>query len=85
LAALLKAQRPDVIFVFVQFEEVLLGQAPRTYAARPPAIAAHLKTQRHGLGYGSLQEDFRRDGPGSKYDHRIPKEWMFSQKRIDGL
>src|SRR6185295_4197995 len=55
----LKAQRRDLIYIFVQFRKVLLGQAPRVYVARPPEIATHLKSQRHGLGYGSLQEDFR--------------------------
>ena len=81
----LAAQRDDVIFVFVQFIGVALGDAPRAYVARPPEVAAHLKTQRHGAGYGSLQEDFRRDHPRSKYDHRIPAEWLFSQRRVDGI
>ena len=79
----LAAQRPDVIFVFVQFIGIQLGAAPRCFVARPQQIAGHLKTQRHGLGYGSLQEDFRRDHPASKYDHRIPPEWLFSRDRID--
>lgn len=81
----LRVQRDDVVFVFVQFISVLLGAAPRVYVARPPEVAVHLKTQRHGAGYGSLQEDFRRDHPSSKYDHKIPSNWLFTQNRIDSI
>jgi Holliday junction resolvase-like predicted endonuclease len=81
----LSVQRPDVVFMFVQFIGVTLGTSPRAYVARPPEIAAHLKTQRGGIGYGSLQEDFRRDHPGSKYDHKIPTDWLFNQPRIDAI
>jgi Holliday junction resolvase-like predicted endonuclease len=78
----LAAQRKDVVFLFVQFIGVELGTTPRAYIARPPEIAAHMKTQRHGRGHGALQEDYRRDHPKSKYDHRIPPVWTFSQQRL---
>ena len=81
----LKAQQADVVFVFVQFVKVPFGEAPRAYLARPPAIAKHLKTQCAGRGYGALQEEIRREVPGSKYDHRIPAAWRFSEARIDAL
>lgn len=79
------SQRDDVVFVFVQFIHVPIGETPRAYIARPKEIAAHLKTQCHGRGHGSLQEDYRRDHPGSKYDHKIPNAWSFSQNRIDRI
>ena len=60
----LGAQRDDVIFAFVQFAHVPMGQAPRVYIARPPEIAKQLKSQRDGNGYGSLQEDRLRFNPG---------------------
>jgi len=78
-------QRKDVVFIFVQFSQVPLGSAPRTYIARATQIAAQLKMQRNGLGYGSLQEDHKRDRPSSKYDHSIPQDWQFSQARIDAI
>lgn len=79
------AQRSDVIFVFVQFLGVILGSSPRVYIARPKEIAAHMKTQCHGRGHGSLQENYRRMRPGSKYDHQIPDEWLFSSARLDQM
>jgi Holliday junction resolvase-like predicted endonuclease len=81
----LAAQRPDVIFMFIQFFGVSVGELPRSYIARPPEIAAHMKTQCHGRGHGSLQEDYRRNRPGSKYDHKIPSAWLFSQKRLEEI
>ena len=81
----LATQRKDVVFVFVQFINVALCAAPRAYIARPQEIAAHLKTQASGRGYGSLQEDYRRDHPGSGYDHKIPAHWAFSRDRIDEI
>ena len=51
------AQRDDVVFVFVQFRNVMLASAPRVYVARPPEIAGHMKSQCDGKGHGSLQED----------------------------
>lgn len=76
------AQRKDVVFLFVQFYGVELGSAPRAYLVRPHEIAAHMKTQYNGRGYGALQEDFRRNHPRSQYDHRIPDSWTFSSERV---
>lgn len=85
IEAWLEAQRKDVVFVFVQFIGVTLGAAPRVYVSKPPEIAVHLKTQWDGQGYGSLQEDFRRDHPRSRYSHKIPNQWIFSGTRIDAI
>ena len=81
----LVAQRDDVVFLFVQFVGVPLGNAPRVYVARPPEIAMHMKTQCHGRGHGSLQENIRREVPGSRYDHMVPASWLYSASRIDGI
>ena len=81
----LKSQRDDVVFIFVSFKGLPLGGAPRVYVARPKEIAKHMKTQCHGRGHGSLQEDIRRDTPGSKYDHKIPAGWLFAESRIDSI
>ena len=81
----LQKQRADIVFLFIQFIHVPLGNAPRACIAQPNEIASHMKTQCHGRGHGALQENYKRDHPNSKYDHIIPLEWLFSQERIDGL
>lgn len=79
----LGAQRDDVIFVFVQFMGVALGDAPRLYAARPPEIAAHMKTQCNGRGHAALYENV--GGQRSRYSHCIPPSWLFTQERINSV
>lgn len=81
----LRAQRDDVVFVFVQFLNVPIGGTPRVYVARPGEVARHLKDHRAGKGYGALQEDRRRDSPRSQYDERTPASWQFSRRRIDTI
>lgn len=81
----LSIQLDDVIYVFVQFIEVPFGEAPRVYVALPKEIAAQMKSQCNGRGHGSLQEDYLRDHPASKYSHKIPSEWEFTQDRIDQI
>ena len=78
-------QRKDIIFIFVQFLYVNVGEAPRVYLARPQEIADHMKTQCNGRGHGALQEDYLRDHPRSNYNHKIPQSWLFSQERIDKI
>ncbi len=81
----LKTQQEDIVFVLVQFRNVPLGEAPRVYVVRPPEIARYMKTQCNGKGHGSLQEDYRRDHPRSRYSHIIPKGWEFTAARIDTI
>jgi len=81
----LEAQREDVVYIFVQFLEVKLGEAPRVYVARPNEIAPHLKTQRNGQGHGSLQENTPLHFPRSPYTDAVPAEWIFTRERIDAL
>lgn len=78
-------QRSDIIFILVQFLNIALASAPRVYVARADEIAAYMKSQNHGNGHGALHEDIRRDHPKSKYSHKIPAEWEYSQKRIDAI
>jgi len=80
-----KHQRQDLVFIFVQFKDVVIGQAPRVYLARPPEIALHLKAHRNGLGHGALQENWLRDHPRSKYTDKIPESWAFTGHRIDSI
>ena len=80
-----QSQRKDLVFMMVQYMHASLTQAPPVYVARAAAIAAHMKTQCDGRGHGSLQEDYRRDHPKSKYSHKIPAAWLFTQALIDTL
>lgn len=81
----LASQPEDVVFIFVQFLGVALGSAPRAYVARPSEIAPHMKLQCSGRGHGSLQEDYQRDHPKSKYSHKLPESWVFSAWRFDRI
>jgi hypothetical protein len=81
----LSVQRNDVVYVFVGFLNVHLGEAPRVYVARPPEIAAHLTLQCLGRGHGSLQEDTPLYYPRSKYKDKIPAEWHYTNERIDTI
>lgn len=81
----LSNQPNDVVFLFVQFRGVSIGEAPRVYISKPAEIAAHMKTQCDGRGHGSLQEDYKRDAPGSKYNHKVPNSWQFTSNRFDKI
>jgi len=85
IQAWLAAQRDDIVFFLVQFVNVGIDESPRVYVARPPEMASYMSSQRYGQGHGSLQEDFRRDHPKSKYNHTMPTEWRFSESRIDRI
>lgn len=78
-------QRSDAVFILVQFLNVPLLIAPRVYIARPDEIVVYMKSQCNGSGHGSLWEDYRRDHPKSRYSHKIPPIWAFSQNRIDTI
>lgn len=81
----LGAQRDDLVFVLVQFQNVAIGHAPRVYIARPPEIAEQLRAHRAGKGHGALQEDWQKSHPRSSYEDKIPLSWRFSRERIDNI
>lgn len=81
----LSVQRNDVVYVFVGFLNVVLGEAPRVYVARPPEIAIQLKLRCLGRGHGSLEENSPTFYPRSKYKDKIPDQWLYSTKRIDTI
>lgn len=79
------AQRPDIVYVFVGFFNVTIGQAPRVYVARPKEIADQLKAQCSGRGHGSLQEDTPTFYPRAKYLDKVPSTWCYSTDRINSI
>jgi hypothetical protein len=85
IAKWLSVQRNDVVYVFVGFLQVLLGDAPLVYIARPQEIAAHLSLQSSGKGRAVLREDTPKFYPRSKETDQIPAEWRYSTERIDTI
>ena len=81
----LSKQKREMIFIFVQFLGVEIGEMPRTYASTPREIATHMKTQHGGKGHMALLEDYQRDHPKSQYADKVPAAWIFSKARIDAL
>lgn len=77
-----KRQKDDVLFVFVQYRNIALGQAPRVYVARIGELYSHMCNQRNGQGHLALFEDYQRDHPKSQFDDRVPAEWVLSETRL---
>lgn len=75
-------QRPDLVFILVQFLGVPFGAAPRAYAARPLEIAAHLKSQRANRGYNVLNEI---SGSRAMYKDEIPSAWTLTLERLERI
>ena len=82
----LKDQSSDTIFCLVQFEDVPLGQCPRTYLASPKEVANYLKKARNNNGSTILCEHYTyKKGLGAGCTDKIPDEWNFSVNRIKSL
>jgi hypothetical protein len=74
----------DVVYVFVQFKGVALGEAPRCYVARPVQIVEHMRTTRGGHARTVLREKHAySSGVGAGQIDVIPIGWLLSQARVD--
>ena len=82
-AWLAKHDDHNVIYCFVQFKNVNLGEMPRIYLASPREIASYMKESRGGHGYTSMRENFTwARGLASGTTDLIPKAWRFSASRL---
>lgn len=82
----LRKHSPALVFIFVQFEKVNLGEMPRIYVARAKEVAEHLKQARNGHGDTTLVEDHTpAKGIAANDPQRVPPDWKFTQDRIDRL
>jgi hypothetical protein len=82
----LTCQLEDLVYLFVQFINVPLGQAPRCFIATAADIIAHMRTTRGGHGYTSLRErHLWKTGIGAGHTDIIPEAWTISQSRIDSI
>lgn len=83
-AWLAKHDDPKVIYCFVQFQEVKLGEMPRIYLASPREAATYMKKSRGGHGYTSLREAYTwASGLAGGTTDSIPKSWRFSAIRLN--
>jgi hypothetical protein len=86
LAAWAAAQLPDIVYFLVQFRDVMVGNSPRCYVARPAEIVAHMGTTRGGHAYTSLRENYSYSkGIGAGHVDIIPASWSFTHERIDAV
>ncbi len=83
-AWLAKHDDPEVIYCFIQFKNIKLGEMPRVYLATPREAAAYMKLSRGGHGYTSLRENYTwASGLGGGSTDAIPESWRFSAVRLD--
>lgn len=83
-AWLSKHNDPKIIYCFVQFKGVNLGEMPRIYLASPPEIAAYMKQSRGGNGYTSLREHYLwASGLAGGTTDTIPESWRFNSALLD--
>jgi hypothetical protein len=79
-------QGVDLVFVFVQFSGVKVGEMPRVYLARANEVAVHLKSKKGGIGdtrFSEYQE--WKSGVAKGITDKIPNHWEFSKRRIDSV
>lgn len=84
--AWMKQHGRELVFILVQYENVVLGEMPRIYLARAYEIAAHLKTVHLGRGDTVLLENHQWIGGTAKgHTDAVPKQWKLSQDRVDSV
>ncbi|MEJ7812495.1 MAG: hypothetical protein WKG32_18940 [Gemmatimonadaceae bacterium] len=77
---------PRLVFCFVQFQGVALGECPRVYLATTGEVAGAMKASRNGHGNTTLREHYVfKKGVAAGYVDRIALQWTFSASRIDEL
>src|SRR5262249_50067702 len=72
-----------IVYCFVQFQGIKLGECPRVYLATIEEVAIRLKNSRNGAGETILWENacYKR-GIAKGCIDAIPVEWRFSQERL---
>jgi hypothetical protein len=79
---------PGIVFCFVQYKGVGPDQRPRMYLATPKEVAAHLKAQANGRGYGALFEHHvwtAQSQAGAWFVDKIPEHWRFSSELVEQM
>ncbi len=82
----LKRQGREIVFAFVQFWGLNLGEMPRVYIARSTEVATHLKSKKGGTGDTRFAERQEwKAGVAKGITDKIPDGWWFCSKRIDSV
>jgi Holliday junction resolvase-like predicted endonuclease len=81
-----KHKDKNVIYAFVQFKDVSLGDMPRIYLCTVREAANYLKSSRGTHGYTSLRERYVwASGIAKGATDLIPEAWRATQERVDAL
>jgi len=81
-----RAQSARIVYCFVQFKDVKLGECPRVYLATVEEITEWHKASRNGHGGTILWEEHSyASGVAANTTDRIPAAWLFTQDRLDAL
>lgn len=75
-----------LIFCFVQFENITLGQMPKIYLVSGDELILHQETGFFGdVGLELIEFYAPTKGTHAGKTQSIPEHWLISQKRIDDL
>jgi len=76
----------DLVFAYVQFRGMALGQTPEVYVARAHEVAAHIKAGKRGAGDTTLRwKHTWTSGVANGCTDTVPETWKFTQERIDSV
>jgi len=82
----LAKQNAGIVFCFVQFYGVEIGDLPRAYLASAREVAEALRTAKNGRGEVVLYENYTfTRGPHAGSTDKLPSGWTFSAERIQQL
>jgi Holliday junction resolvase-like predicted endonuclease len=82
----LTRQNIELVFVFVQFYRIKIGEMPDVYVARPHEVSAHVKRGKGGAGDSTLRWNHTWTRGIAKGITDTPQDkWKFTQARIDSV
>lgn len=81
-----RKQSARIVYCFVQFSGVELGEAPRVYLATVEDVAKQMKAARNGAGSTILYENYAyKKGVGAGCRDCLPVDWRFTVQRAASL
>jgi hypothetical protein len=84
--AWLEKHGPDLVFAYVQFLGIPIGQMPEVFVARAHEVVAHMKKGKNGIGDTALRwKHTWKSGVAKGLTDTVPDAWKFSQQRIDSV
>jgi Holliday junction resolvase-like predicted endonuclease len=84
--AWLEKHGSNLVFAYVQFRGIPIGQMPEVYVVRAHEVAAHVKAGKRGGGDTTLRwKHTWKSGVAKGYTDTVPETWKFAQHRIDSI